>query len=139
MNQTAHGICKKCGKESVHLAMSGLIDFHGDQDDDLENESIYADGVMIPDDVRVGIHVCFECGHVEDAWLDEPHENETIKQLRAENARLAAELAEARMFLLKIHTDIYGDDYGDLMCEFDDDFLKEIEQFLGKTAVKDGE
>jgi hypothetical protein len=39
-----------------------------------------------------------------------------IAQLRAENARLVAELA----------------------CEFDDNFVKEIEQFLGKTAVKDG-
>lgn len=93
--EKAYGICKKCGKEAVHLAMSGLIDFHGDQDDDLDNESIYADEILLPDDVRVGIHACFECGHVEDVWVEEPHENKTIKRLMAENKELEANLSDA--------------------------------------------
>lgn len=87
---TAHGICKKCGKEAVHLAMSGLITFCGDQDDDLGDESVYMDELITPDNVSVGIHICFECGAVEDVWIEDPHENETIKELRAENARLTA-------------------------------------------------
>lgn len=93
---TAHGICKKCGKEAVHLAMSGLITFYGDQDDDLDGESIYADELITPDDVSVGIHVCYKCGHVEDVWVEHPHENETIADLRAENDRLG-ELVEKYM------------------------------------------
>lgn len=130
---TAHGICKKCGKEAVHLAMSGIIDFQGDQDDDLGNESIYADEVIFPDEVSVGIHVCFECGAVEDVWIEHPHENKTIDQLRTENARLAVENDD---LMGKILNEI--DENARLTAELAAarDELAETEYFMGQTVAQ---
>jgi len=69
-----HGLCKKCGKEAVHIAMSGGIVFFGDQDDDEDEESEYAGAELFDADVSIGIHVCFNCFEIEDVWIEHPRE-----------------------------------------------------------------
>lgn len=69
--------CKKCGAEAVQLATSGDVEIFGDQDDNDGNDSEYADEAP-PDtdtEIVVGAHVCFECGHVEDVFIEHPREN----------------------------------------------------------------
>lgn len=86
---TAHGICKYCGKEAVHLATAGVVEVVGDQDDDLDGRSIYADrGLAV--EIHVGTHTCFECGEIEDAWIEYPRQDD---ELRARVAELKAEVA----------------------------------------------
>ena len=91
-NCNPYETCKKCNNDAVHLAMSSGIVFYGDRDDDCDEESIYCGEDIECPDVSVGVHVCFECGYVEDVWVEHPHENDTINQLKNEIARLQTAL-----------------------------------------------
>jgi hypothetical protein len=88
---TAHGICKKCGATAVHLAMGGVFEIHGDRDDDLGEISTYADEILEVE-ISIGTHVCFACGEIEDAWVEDPRQDD----------EQAAELAALRDALLAI-------------------------------------
>ena len=80
--------CEKCGRESVHLGVSSSIVFHGDSDDSNGDESPYADAMLatytmyedetvILQDISIGIHACFECGHMVDVWCEHPRDELT--------------------------------------------------------------
>jgi hypothetical protein len=63
--------CEKCGEFAVHLAMANSITFTGDADDNNGDQSEW-DGEDRQTDVCVGVHICFECGELEDVFIEYP-------------------------------------------------------------------
>ncbi len=70
-----YGICKKCGKEAVHLAMASP-EFIGDGDDREGNPSKYESEGIYSEDVSIGTHICFKCNEVEDVFIETPRDKE---------------------------------------------------------------
>ena len=77
--------CHKCGKNAVHLATSHAIVFHGDYQDLNGDETEYSESVLstyemyegetvIKQDICIGVHACFECGELDDVWVESPRE-----------------------------------------------------------------
>ena len=84
-NDIRYEKCPKCKKNAVHLAMSDSIVFHGDYHDLNGDETEYSGALLstydmyegetvIKQDIFVGIHACFECGELIDAWVESPRE-----------------------------------------------------------------
>jgi len=70
-----YGKCPDCGAYAVHLATREVIEFSGDQDDNLDETSIYEDGHLeLKYGVTLFVHACFECGYLEDVGIEWPRE-----------------------------------------------------------------
>ena len=65
--------CQKCGKYAVGLAMANSITVTLTGDDDGEDQGKY-DGQDVQTDTCVGTHVCFECGELEDVFIEYPEQ-----------------------------------------------------------------
>lgn len=74
-NKQKYEKCEKCGKESVHLAISRGLEFYGDQDDMAGDPSKFHDELAPEDeDIVVYVHICFECGWLKDLGIESPRE-----------------------------------------------------------------
>ena len=66
-----YGKCPKCKAEAVHLALHNALTFYGDSYDNNGDPSRF-DEVEQQSDVCVGAHICFECGHLGDVFIEYP-------------------------------------------------------------------
>ena len=68
-----YGKCPDCGEYAVHLATREIVEFSGDQDDNLDERSVYeTDCVEVKYGVTLFVHACFECGCLEDVGIEWP-------------------------------------------------------------------
>ncbi len=80
--------CSKCGKDAVHLAMCHYLEFSGDSDDNEGNPSEYADvEITAGEDVAIGCHICFECGELQDIFIESPRSVNGNKTLQPTSER----------------------------------------------------
>jgi len=69
--------------------------FFGDSDDDEENPSECEGEEISSEEISIGTHICFECGAVEDVFIETPREKEagTLSvQTVEERAKILSEM-----------------------------------------------
>jgi hypothetical protein len=70
-----YGKCDECGAYAVHLATREVVEFAGDQDDNLDEASAYGDAcIEIKYGVRLFALVCFECNNLESVGIEWPRD-----------------------------------------------------------------
>jgi hypothetical protein len=88
------------------------------------NENLNLLSVYIPERGR---HHAFKIKHINAM-------QRRIQQLETERDALQVAFRKAHYWMHGVHSNIYSDDSGDLMCEFEGDEVLHLKEFLDSTA-----
>lgn len=144
MSKEHYEKCPKCGEYAFHTALSHGILLYGDSealngDDDhiLSDEEIEADSGKL----QVGATICFECGHIENPFFEEPRTPITPEKLTAAGIpSTKTYVVPAQIFLMLEHPEKFKEFLkGDVCNAISVCFCKERSDWEGVFFLPSGQ